>query len=324
MSGPRLRLVVLLSVAAIVTLAAAAARRGWDVLTEAPPGGAALPAAAFHVEPGEGLSTVAARLEEQGLVVSAKRFQILARILGVDRDVQAGTYRLAYGADPRRLLDDLVEGRVRALRLTVPEGARMTQIADEVEATLAIPRDEFLAAAADSARLARFGGVDSLEGYLYPDTYFFADGVDADTVVDAMLARFEAVTLASIVVAETYLEEEKPRVAAVYLNRLREGWRLQADPTVRYGLDRFRGKLYFKHLDIDTPYNTYRRYGLPPGPIASPGRESLQAVLSPLPSCDDFFFVASGDGGHIFSRTKAEHDAARRLVREGRAGPAPD
>ncbi|MBZ0269282.1 endolytic transglycosylase MltG, partial [bacterium] len=309
------------------------------VLTEAPPGGAALPAASFPVEPGEGLASVAARLEEQGLIVSARRFEWLARILRVDRGVKAGTYRLAHGADPRALLDDLVQGRVRALRLTIPEGVRLDRIADEVERTLSIPRDAFLAAAADSARLARYDGAPSLEGYLYPDTYFFVDGVDADTVVERMLDRFEAVwssltgappagwgrhevvTLASIVVAETSLAEEKPRVAAVYLNRLRDGWRLQADPTVRYGLGRFGGRLYFKHLDIDTPYNTYMHRGLPPGPIAAPGREALQAVLSPLEPCEDFFFVASGNGGHIFSRNKAEHDRARRAVREARQAP---
>lgn len=341
MSAPpnRTRLVLLL--VAMAGLAAGfALRRGWDVLTEAPPGGAAVPASSFHVEPGEGLASVAARLEEEGLIVSARRFRILARILRVDRGVKAGTYRLVHGADPRALLDDLVEGRVRALRLTIPEGVRLDRIADEVEETLSIPRDDFLAAAAEPGRLARYGGVPSLEGYLYPDTYFFHDGVDADTVVEAMLARFEAVwaslegsppagwtrndvvTLASIVVAETSLAEEKPRVAAVYLNRLRDGWRLEADPTVRYGLERFGGRLYFKHLDIDTPYNTYMHRGLPPGPIAAPGRESLQAVLMPLEPCDDFFFVASGNGGHIFSRTKAEHDQARREVRSAREAAA--
>jgi UPF0755 protein len=119
------------------------------------------------------------------------------------------------------------------------------------------------------------------------------------------------VTLASIVEAETRLPAEKPRVAAVYLNRLGRGWKLQADPTVRYGLGEFAGRLYYRHREVDTPYNTYLHEGLPPGPIGAPGRESLLAVLAPTEPCHDLFFVASGDGGHIFSRTGEEHVRAK-------------
>jgi hypothetical protein len=124
------------------------------------------------------------------------------------------------------------------------------------------------------------------------------------------LDRHQAVTLASIVESETGVPSERSHVAAVTINRLREGWKLEADPTVRYGLGLFTGRLYYKHLDEDTPYITYRVAGLPPGPIGSPGRDALQAVLEPLEPCDDFFFVASGDGGHVFSETKAAHDRA--------------
>ncbi len=111
------------------------------------------------------------------------------------------------------------------------------------------------------------------------------------------------------------MAEERSRVAAVYLNRLELGWRLQADPTVRYALGRFDGRLYYKHLEVQSPYNTYRNEGLPPGAIAAPGRAALAAVLDPLEPCQDLFFVASGNGGHVFSRTREEHNRAKRLAR---------
>ncbi len=308
---------------------------GWRVIVEAPPASeAALSPVEFTVAEGEGLATIAPRLEAEGLVVSGRRFRWLARLRGEDRGIHAGTYRLARGADPRLLLVNLVEGRVRLKRLTIPEGWRVKRIAQEAETALGVSAERFAAAAASRERLERMGSrVSTLEGYLYPDTYFFPDGVSAGGVVDALLARFEEViadvqgpmpqgfdrhdlvTLASIVEAETPLADEKPRVAAVYLNRIRDGWLLQADPTVRYGIARFTGRLYYKHLDIDTPYNTYLHRGLPPGPIASPGQAAMQAVLTPLEPCEDFYFVASGKGGHIFSRTKAEHDRAIRSVR---------
>ena len=308
---------------------------GWVRLHEAPraPEGPAEPVA-FRVEPGEGFAHVARRLEEEGLVVSAQRFEILARIVGLDRDIRSGTFLFTVGTPPRTILDDLVTGKVRLLGFTVPEGWRLDQIAAEAESTLGTPAAEFLAAASDSARRAELGCASTtLEGYLFPETYRFPDGVGAAEVVAAMTDRFVAewealegdppqeldrhgvVTLASIVEAETSVPEERPRVAAVYLNRLERGMRLQADPTVRYALGRFHGRLYYKHLDVESPYNTYSVYGLPPGAIAAPGRAALQAVLAPLEPCDDLYFVASGDGGHIFSRTKAEHDRAKRVAR---------
>jgi UPF0755 protein len=273
---------------------------------------------------------MAARLESEKLIVSALRLRILARLSdGADRRVRAGTYELVRGTPPDSLLAQFVEGRVRLLRFVVPEGHRIDQIAALAEAALGFPAASFREAASDSALRARLEcPVSSVEGYLFPETYFFPDGVDAVAVVVARTERFEdtwvglrgdppagmnrhdVVTLASIVEAETGVPEERPRVAAVYLNRLREGWKLEADPTVRYGLGQFSGRLYYKHLDIETPYNTYRVAGLPPGPIGSPGRHALQAVLEPLEPCDDFFFVASGDGGHVFSPTKTAHDRA--------------
>jgi UPF0755 protein len=310
---------------------------GWRALHEAPPAGPDSAPVVFRVEAGEGFAAIAHRLEEKGLAVSARRLRILARLTRSDRAIRAGTYLIPVGTAPDVLLDDLVAGRVRLHRLTVPEGWRLAQIARETESALEIPAEEVLAAAADSTRRAGVGcPTGTLEGYLFPDTYYFPDGIGAGDVVDAMLHRFEevwaslpaglpegmdrhdAVTLASIVEAETGLDEEKPRVAAVYLNRLRIGWKLQADPTVRYGLGYFTDRLYYKHLDIDTPYNTYEHHGLPPGPIGAPGRAALLAVLEPMTPCDDLFFVASGTGGHVFSRTREEHSLAKLAARVAR------
>ncbi len=305
-------------------------------LFERPPAGGTVE---LSVASGESFSEIAEKMEQEGLVVSAFRARVLARLLDRDRDVQAGIYRLTRGLSPERVLDDLVSGRVLLHRVKVIEGARLAQIAAAVQDSLGIRAEDFLRAASDPARRARVRTpAANVEGYLFPDTDLFPDGVAAGEVLDKMIARFEevwagflippppsldrhgVVTLASIVEAETPLAREKPRVAAVYLNRIQQGWRLQADPTVRYGLNYWEARLYYKQLEIDTPYNTYRRDGLPPGPIGSPGREALAGVLSPLRPCDDLFFVASGGGGHVFSRTKREHDRAVRALRAASAG----
>lgn len=319
----------------VLLLAVGGAFLGWQSLVTAPEGDGEL--VTFRVEAGQGLASVARGLEQQGLVTSARGFRLLARLQGQDRGVHAGTYELARGADPRALLSDLTEGRVRLRRLTIPEGRRLDQIAIDVERQLDVPTNDFLAAVADPVRLRRAAPeAETLEGFLFPETYLFADGVTAAEVVDAMLDRFDEVwdadptpipdgidrfglvTLASIIEAETPVESEKTRVSAVYWNRLRIGMRLQADPTVRYGIGRFDGRLYYKHLDIDTAYNTYMHAGLPPGPIGNPGASALRAARAPLAPCDDFYFVASGDGGHVFSQTKRQHDRAVAEMRRKR------
>ncbi len=331
MRGSVLRLV---GVAAILIVGAGFV--GWRLLMAAPQASGVSGDAPveFRVDSGERFAAVARRLEDRGLVVSATRFRILARLLRADRGIHAGTYSFARGMNPRRVLEDLIAGRVRLTQLTIPEGWRLEQIADAVAGEFGIAPEELLAAARNPERLAAARcPSQNLEGYLFPETYFFPDGVTADEIVSAMVRRFEevwnaldhappagldrhgVVTLASIVEAEARVPEERPRIAAVYLNRLREGWKLEADPTVRYALGRFTGKLYYKHLEVDSPYNTYLVAGLPPGPIGSPGRASLLAVLEPQPASNEFYFVASGDGGHVFSRTKAEHDEARRAVK---------
>jgi UPF0755 protein len=178
----------------------------------------------------------------------------------------------------------------------------------------------------------------SLEGYLFPDTYVVPWGVSPAEVVSQMLDRLDAVftdslfaraveigmtphevlTLASIVEAEARVPAERPIISAVYHNRLRRGMRLEADPTVAYAMGGFRGRMLFVHLEIDSPYNTYRNKGLPPGPICSPGQAAIRAALYPDPDTDALYFVARGDGSHIFSKTLREHQTAVQKVRRAR------
>jgi UPF0755 protein len=180
----------------------------------------------------------------------------------------------------------------------------------------------------------------TLEGYLFPDTYAFLPTTSPTTIVRTMAGQarrvldeelsrggpialeftpHEILTLASIVEAEAMLAEERPRIAAVYLNRLRRKMLLQADPTVQYALGGHRQRIYYSDLRIESPYNTYLNVGLPPGPIGNPGRSSIQAVLNPTPGSRELFFVARGDGGHIFTETGESHLAAVARVRSARS-----
>jgi UPF0755 protein len=304
----------------------------------------------FVVAEGSSLNRVARDLERDGLVRSAWIFRVWARVTGRERSVRSGEYELRRGASMARILDALVEGPLLTRAVTLPEGWTRGQAVRALSEAL-----ELDAAGLDSLTLdpppdwrARLDLPDSatLEGYLFPETYRFVAGVSARTVVgslvdgfvaafdDSMRARaadfgftvHEVVTLASIVEAEALIDSERPAVAAVYLNRLERGWKLEADPTVAYAVDKIGERLTFRDLEVDSPYNTYRRTGLPPGPINSPGRASLRAVLWPAPDFDAMYFVADGQGGHRFSRTWQEHQAAVREYRSiqrqrrGRAG----
>jgi UPF0755 protein len=217
-------------------------------------------------------------------------------------------------------------------------------IARLLEARLGVPADSFYAACADTALLRELGvPAPTPEGYLFPSSYAFLPETPAAAIVRRMagetrrvlaaelaggspvaheLTPHEILTLASIVEAEAARPEERERIAAVYLNRLRKGIRLQADPTVAYALGGYRERLYYKDLGVESPYNTYRNAGLPPGPIGNPGRASIHAVLTPLPGSRELFFVSRGDGTHVFSETGEAHEAARLAIRAARATAA--
>jgi UPF0755 protein len=305
----------------------------------------------FAVDEGASLRRVARDLEAEGLIRSTWTLRIWARLKNQERSVRSGEYELRPGQSVASMLEALVAGPLITHAVTLPEGWTRQKAVARLAARLDLD-----AAALDSLCLAppgpwrqRLGLApgQSLEGYLLPETYRFAIGVSARSVLATLVAAFDAafddsmqvrsaeigmsvhevVTLASIVEAEAVIDRERPAVAAVYHNRMEKGWRLEADPTVAYALDKLGERLSFRDLEVDSEYNTYRYAGLPPGPINSPGIASLRAVLWPEPDFDAMYFVADGQGGHRFSRTWDEHQAAvrdyraiQRARRGGRSG----
>jgi UPF0755 protein len=221
-------------------------------------------------------------------------------------------------------------GRVVQYEITIPEGYTLAQISRVVEEKRLARSDEFIRRATDPVFLQSLGyDTDSLEGYLYPESYYFSKRVGSEGILRALVKRFEAVytpemekraeeigmtrlevvTLASIIEKETSVEEERPVVSAVFHNRIKKKIPLQSDPTVIYGLPHFNGNLTRKNLKNRSPYNTYRVKGLPPGPIANPGKASLWAALNPAP-VEYLYFVSKNDGTHYFSKTLTEHNRA--------------
>jgi UPF0755 protein len=289
------------------------------------------------VPQGATLSDVVDTLTARGVIGSGALFELYARARRADRRIKAGRYELAAGGSWNSTLRQLTRGEVVTEPMTIPEGFTLAQMAPRIAGATGADADS-VEAVLDAPGLADELAVPGpgLEGYLFPDTYFFADGVSLETVLEAMTERYRAVwtperrarldelgmterdlvTLASIVQAEARLTEEMPRIAGVYHNRLELGWLLEADPTVLYALGGYRERLLYAAIDsvADNPYNTYRQGGLPPGPIGAPGEAAIDAALHPI---DDYlFFVARPDGSHVFTRSLAEHNQARADVRE--------
>lgn len=294
----------------------------------------------FRVPAGSDFSTVTDTLVARGLVGAPRLFTLYARARGDDTTVKAGRYRLPRGSSWGTVLDALTRGNVATEAITVPEGYRLSQMAPVMAEITGVPPDSVLAMleapAADSVYGVPGPG---LEGYLFPDTYRFAPGVEVETVLRTMVDRYreawtpehralladldldeqEVVTLASIIQAEARRVDEMPLIASVYHNRLERGWLLQADPTVLYALGGYRERLLYAAIDsvADHPYNTYDRPGLPPGPIGAPGEVALGAALDPAET-DYMYFVAWPDGSHVFTRTLAEHNRAKAEARRER------
>jgi UPF0755 protein len=287
----------------------------------------------FTVPPGASFSQVTDTLVARDLVAHPRLFRAFARVRGDDRGIRSGRYRVPAGVRWSPLLDALVEGRVVTEAVTIPEGFTLRQMAPLLARIAEVAPDEAERRLTAEGIEERWGVPGpGLEGYLFPDTYRFALGVPLDSVIRVMVDRYlalwtaerqakleelgltkqEAVTLASIVQAEARRTEEMPLIAAVFHNRLRRNFLLQADPTVQYALGSRRSRLFFRDIDsvADHPYNTYTHRGLPPGPIGAPGAAALDAVLSPADT-DYLYFVARPDGTHIFTRTLAEHNRAR-------------
>lgn len=270
---------------------------------------------------GLGLVETAELLAKAGVVDHPRLFLLASRLTGERAAVQAGEYELSPAMSYARILADLARGRVLMHTVVIPEGFTLEQILERLAEQRLLELEEARALARDRDFIGSLGlDGESLEGYLFPDTYRLARGLGARAVLSAMAARFQqqwqglaakaqarglnrrrAVTLASIIEREARLAQERPLISAVYHNRLKLGMRLQADPTVGYGLADFDGRLTREDLATDHPYNTYTREGLPPGPICSPGRASLAAAVEPA-AVNYLYFVARGDGSHVFSR----------------------
>jgi len=288
---------------------------------------------------GATLTAVADTLQSRGVIESARMFKLYARITGSQRGIQAGTYDFTRDMSMRAVLNMLLSGREALIAVSVPEGLMLSEIATRVYDQCGISADSFFLAAGDSALLDRLGiEAATLEGYLYPSTYYVRIGATARELAEQMLAEFEhrwqpawdfklaelglsrheLVTLASIIEGEVRYPPDRKYVSSVYHNRLTRGMRLQADPTVIYALGR-RRRLYERDYRTPSPYNTYLTDGLPPGPIGQPSAATVEAALYPART-NYLYFVARPDGKHIFSRTYSEHLAATREVRRMEAG----
>lgn len=302
----------------------------------------------FVVEPGETARSIAQRLQEVGLIRDARLFELYVRYYGLSTRLEAGEFTLRPNMTIPEIVQALQQARAREVVITIREGWRMEEIADYLGQEGVVDPQEFLAVARNPEALSpeirsRFGFIQALppgstlEGYLFPETYRVAVGSDPETIIAVMLRTFDErvpekwrqdaaargytlhqiVTLASIIERETPRADERPLVASVYWNRLEgrcpgTGGLLQADPTVQYAMGR-PGQWWWKppsvdvYAQINSPYNTYLYPGLPPGPIANPGLSAIKAAVYPAQT-SYCYFVATGDGGHVFATTPAEHE----------------
>jgi UPF0755 protein len=284
---------------------------------------------------GSNLGVAAESLAKANVVSSAKAFRVYAIIKGGDRSIKAGTYVLKPGLSWGQVLDMLRGGKSVEQRITIPEGWSLDQIVPQLARVIGAPIDSVKAAVRDTALLHALNiPTETVEGYLFPDTYVFPDGTTPRAAVRLMVDRFRQVwqpewdqvlqqramnrndvmSLAAIVEKEARLPEERPVIAAVYMNRLKSGMLLQADPTVQYAIGHHVSRVLYKHLEIDSPYNTYKYKGLPPGPIASPGKPAIVAALNPA-DVPYRFFVAYPDGHHEFTNDFTAHSAAVKRAR---------
>jgi UPF0755 protein len=284
----------------------------------------------LKVDRGEPFFSVVQRLKEKGVITNGRLFTLWARMWSLDKRVHWGLYRFELPMAPRKVLDQMVLGRGVFHRITVREGLTQRDVAQLLEKAGLVDSKKFLEAANNPAILSMLGiKAQRVEGYLFPDTYYFPASANEHDILIAMVEHFnesftsqmeeqgralglekhEVVTLASLVEKEAGVEAERSLVSAVFHNRLRGRIPLQSDPTVIYGLKKFTGNLTRKDLRRPSPYNTYLIQGLPPGPICNPGLSSLQAALLPA-EVSYLYFVSKNDGTHFFSKTIREHNRA--------------
>lgn len=283
-----------------------------------------------EVPEGASFKETARLLAQKGLIMSPFWFRLLGKVQDAERKIKPGEYDLHTAMRPAEILNQLVSGRVIQYSVTILEGLTARQISKALGETGIVKEADVARLVEDSAFIKALGiDAPTLEGYLFPDTYYFPKRARTEDVVRAMVSRFrqaftpelraqsaalqlteiQVLTLASIIEKETGQDAERPLISAVFHNRLRRGMLLQSDPTVIYGIPNFNGNLTRKDLARPTRFNTYTNTGLPPGPIASPGARSIQAALNPAP-VNYLFFVSRNDGTHQFSATLGEHTRA--------------
>ena len=329
----------LLALVGLAAIGAGAAALAWQELLariEAPHPGMEDTGVFVDVEPGDSVGVIASRLVAAGVVAEEWLFRFAVWRSGRDRELQAGEYLFEVPVSPLDVVGRIADGRVHLRPVTFPEGLTLAEMAGIVEAKGLGSAEAFVLAASRAALVADLDpDASDLEGYLFPETYSLPRHATVDDLVAAMVAQFrvvfdadlraraaerglsvrETVTLASVIQRETGSGAEHALVSAVFNNRLRIGMPLQSDPTVIYALERigqYDGNLTRRNMQVDSPYNTYRYGGLPPGPIAAPGRDVLHAALEPA-DATYLYFVSRNDGTHAFANTLREHN---RNVRE--------
>jgi UPF0755 protein len=287
----------------------------------------------FEVKTGETAKDIAQNLKNQGLIRKTWAFILGYKLFYQGQSLKAGEYTIQLPISAKNIIFILTEGKVKLYPVTIPEGLTRRETAQHLQASLSIDSEEFLKVSDDISLISELDpDAKNLEGYLFPETYSFPKSPDAETVRTTMIAQFrkifdevwieraretgmtirEVVTLASLIEKETSRPEERSLISGVFHNRLRIGMKLDCDPTIIYVLKeegRFKDRLRTKDLKLDTPYNTYLYGGLPPGPIANPGKGSLEAALYPA-EVDYLYFVSKNDGSHHFSRSFREHQNA--------------
>lgn len=285
----------------------------------------------FQVKKGMNLKQVAYALSEKQLIRSPSSFRLVAYLQRKQNKIKAGEFKLSPSMPPMELLNQITSGQAILYPVTIPEGYRISEIADLLARKGLADKNRFIQAA-ENKKLINALSIPSgsLEGYLFPETYHFSKNSTEKKFVSTMLTTFkekvlrpeyiqraselgmtfhETITLASIIEKETGQPRERNVISSVFHNRLRKKMRLQSDPTVIYALPRFDGNIHKKDLSVNSPYNTYRNGGLPPGPIASPGLYAIQAALYPSQT-NHLYFVSRKDGSHQFSKNLKDHNRA--------------
>jgi UPF0755 protein len=281
---------------------------------------------------GASLKQVSATLQDYNIIRNERSFLLAVKTLGYEKDMPAGRFKLLNASTNFDIIDQLVNGTQVNKRVTILEGWTIAAIAKELNNKIGVDQNEFKSACKNKLLLWKWGiSEDSVEGYLFPNTYLFSEEEDVQDIIGRMINEYkeritlafrdrmkvlgmnenEIITLASIIEGEAIYDSERAVISGVYHNRLNIGMRLQADPTIQYIITDSPRRLLNKDLKIKSPYNTYLNKGLPPGPINNPGIESIKAALYP-DETDYIYFVATGDGYHTFSRTKEEHNIAKR------------